>query len=252
MLMRNQSSDEASAIVVFTREYASRQVLNRLGRAGYQASELPFDDGAVRAIAKMNPSLVLLAIQPAADSERDIVSRVADATDGAVLVLGPGMQQAGFLESLRGGADACISESDGLDRLVAQVEAITRRVRRPDGLAGYAGSLRVGNLTIDFRRYEVCLGETRLHFTPMEFRILAVLAESAGTVLSPAKIVAAVHDVPYTPHQARDTVKVYVRSIRQKLAMVDPDTEYIVNARGFGYMLEPTAIAETSTASAAG
>lgn len=237
--MNSHPPEESTAVVVYTRRYASRQLLGHLSRAGFRPSELPFEHGAMRAIARLNPLLVLLVIETAHDEERQIIPRVAELTDGGVLVLAPGVQQIGFLECLRYGADACLNEADGPDRLIAEAEAIVRRVRRRDpSLPGSDRQLAVGDLEIDFRRFEVSLRDARLHLTPMEFRILAVLAENAGTVLSPMAIVAAVHEVPYTQHQARDTVKVYIRSIRQKLALADPQREYIRNARGFGYMLE--------------
>jgi len=237
--MTNRPPEESAAVVVFTRRYPSRQILGHLARAGYSPSEFASDHVAMRTIARLNPLLVVLAIEPAHEAERQLVQRVAELTDGGIVVLAPGVQQMGFLECLRYGADSCLTESDGPDRLVAEAQAVTRRIRRHDStIASPDRQLAVGALAIDFRRYEVCLGQARLHLTPMEFRILAVLAENAGTVLSPMAIVAAIHEVPYTNHQARDTVKVYIRSIRQKLAMADPSREYIRNARGFGYMLD--------------
>ena len=74
--------------------------------------------------------------------------------------------------------------------------------------------------------------------TPTEFKILAYLARNAGKVVSPVEILRAVQDYTYSEREAQEIVKVYIRRIRRKVESTRLTPNYIVNVRGFGYMLE--------------
>jgi two-component system KDP operon response regulator KdpE len=242
MLMSPNSPDQPlSALIIATRDYPASQVVSSLVRLGFRVSESRYGLGTFRTIAKANPQVVLFAMHPADETERHIIARVSELTDAAIIVLAPGTQQAGFVECLREGADGCLSEGHGYDWLAAQVEAIMRRTAPQAGSRSSTNDLlELGDLVVNFSRFQVRVMDQPLHLTPMEFRIFAALAENAGAVMSPSHILANVNEAPYTAQQARDAVKVYIRSIRLKLAAISPEVEYIVNMRGFGYMLEPS------------
>jgi DNA-binding response OmpR family regulator len=241
---RSEAQSQRLAVVGFDREYPAEEILAALVRNQFHTVERPCDSSLPEVVARVEPDVVVLAIEPAHLAGRAIVSRVAASADCAIVVLGPGHQPCGFRESLEAGADACISEDSGPDQLLAQLEALLRRARRRSTDATEEGEeLKVGALHIDFRRRAVRFQGVHIPMSPMEFKILALFARNVGRVLSPVEIVAAVHEYPYSAQQARDTVKVYVRRLRQKFAAVHGGPRYIMNARGFGYMLEPGAIA---------
>jgi DNA-binding response OmpR family regulator len=74
--------------------------------------------------------------------------------------------------------------------------------------------------------------------TPTEFKILAYLAKNAGKEVSPVEILRAVQDYTYSDREAQEIVKVYIRRIRRKVEADPSEPSYIINVRGFGYMLE--------------
>ena len=64
------------------------------------------------------------------------------------------------------------------------------------------------------------------------------MAKGAGKVASPVEILRAVQDYTYSDREAQEIVKVYIRRIRRKIEPSPSDPTYIINVRGFGYMLE--------------
>lgn len=256
MQTRSESNQgQRVALVTYTRQYPAGDVLPALLRNGLSTTERPYDPTTAQLVPAIRPAIVLLAISPAQEQDRRIIRQIRETTDGYILVLGPGTHSHGFAEALHAGADVCLRDSDGPAPIGAQVEALLRRVRTSNSGESIE-ALTVGDLTIDLHRREVRRNGDPVALAPMEFKILAFLAENAGRVMSPTQIVAAVHDYPYSHREARDAVKVYVRRIRQKLQEDGDAPDYIMNSRGFGYMLErrqrPRFASPSATGTAAG
>lgn len=135
-------------------------------------------------------------------------------------------------EALEAGAD------DFLTEISATGPLLDACVAAPAGTR-WAGVARVRDLTMDFERCEAFVGEVALHLTPTEFRLLATLLRRAGRVVSVEAFVAEAY-----PHHAqagaddRDLVKDPLHRLRAKLKPFERDWPYVVNVRGFGYMLE--------------
>ncbi len=99
-------------------------------------------------------------------------------------------------------------------------------------------TITVRDLVLDFDRCQAVRNGETIPLTPTEFKILAYLAKNAGKVVSPVEILRAVQDYTYSEREAQEIVKVYIRRIRRKVEHDPAEPSYIVNVRGFGYMLE--------------
>jgi len=134
----------------------------------------------------------------------------------------------------------CLRDTDGVELLSAQLSALARRKApavqdsRDDG----PSTITVRDLVLDFDRCQAVRDEDAIPLTPTEFKILAYLARNAGKVVSPVEILRAVQDYTYSDREAQEIVKVYIRRIRRKVELDPAEPSYIINVRGFGYMLE--------------
>lgn len=229
----------AVAFVTHTRDYRSADVLPTLARHGYTTTERPHDRETERLLAQFTPDLVVLAIDPRHETDVSLVRTVARVCNASIVVLAPGSQSQGLTAALEAGADVCLRDADGVEMLSAQLAALTRRKAppqkaEPDG----PSTLVVRDLVLDFDRCQAVRDEQVIPLTPTEFKILAYLAKNAGKVVSPVEILRAVQDYTYSDREAQEIVKVYIRRIRRKVELDPSEPSYIVNVRGFGYMLE--------------
>ncbi|MCA9853244.1 MAG: response regulator transcription factor [Dehalococcoidia bacterium] len=228
------------AFVTHTRDYRSADLLPALARNGYTTTERPHDRETGRLLNQFQPQLVVLAVDPRNETDVQLVSSVANSCNAQILVLAPGPHPQGMALALDAGANVCIRDTDGVDLLVAQVGALARARRATSSQQEEEGesSITVRDLTLDFDRCQAVRGKESIPLTPTEFKILAFLAKSAGKVVSPVEILRAVQDYTYSDREAQEIVKVYIRRIRRKIEVDPSDPNYIVNVRGFGYMLE--------------
>ncbi|MCC7363779.1 MAG: response regulator transcription factor [Dehalococcoidia bacterium] len=229
----------AVAFVTHTRDYRSAEVLPALARHGYTTTERPHDRETERLLAQFDPDLVVLAVDPRHEGDLALIRSVARTCQGALLVLAPGPHGNGLSAALEAGADVCLRDTDGVEMLGAQLSALSRRKSR--GVEPEEESLSVitvRDLVLDFDRCQAVRDQDLIPLTPTEFKILAYLAKNAGKVVSPVEILRAVQDYTYSDREAQEIVKVYIRRIRRKVELDPAEPNYIINVRGFGYMLE--------------
>lgn len=226
------------AFVTHTREYRSSDVLPALARSGFTTTERPHDRETERLLAQFDPDLVVLAIDPRLESDISLVRSVSRVSQSSVMVIAPGPHALGLAAALDAGADVCVRDTDGVEVVAAQLAAMARRRTPAPVVEDGPSTVTVRDLVLDFDRCQAQREDELIPLTPTEFKILAYLARNAGKVVSPVEILRAVQDYTYSDREAQEIVKVYIRRIRRKIEADPSEPSYIVNVRGFGYMLE--------------
>ena len=235
----DQGFRTAVAFVTHTRDYRSGDVLPALARNGFTTTERPHDRETERLLTQFQPELVVLAIDPRREPDVALIRAVARTCQSPMLVVAPGPHAQGVATALEAGADVCVRESDGVEVIGAQIGAIARRrITTVPAAEDEESAISVRDLVLDFDRCQVVRDDEKIPLTPTEFKILAHMARNAGKVVSPVEILRAVQDYTYSDREAQEIVKVYIRRIRRKIEDDPSNPSYIINVRGFGYMLE--------------
>ena len=131
------------------------------------------------------------------------------------------------------GADDYVTKPFSARVLVARVAMILRRAvevkkdRRVD-------HVRVGGLELDVRSYEVCMGGREVRLTPLEFRILHILAANAGRVVPYGRLIEFAWG-----HEGGSpaNLKIRIHSIRDKVGLPVGREPTITAVKGTGYAL---------------
>lgn len=111
--------------------------------------------------------------------------------------------------------------------LTARIEALLRRAEKPTLRADYAD----GEVQIDVASRVATVRGEIVPLTPLEFRLLSVLTEHAGEVVSRSELLQLVWGGrPIGDKQ----VKVYIGYLRKKIEL-EGEARLVENVRGFGY-----------------
>lgn len=135
------------------------------------------------------------------------------------------------MEALDAGADDYLTKPFSISELLARIRVILRhfKSKEKEPLKVY----RTGDLEVNLERHQVFLAGKEIHFTPMEFNILALLVKNAGKVLTHSYILKEVWGV-YIDSDAQ-SLRVFMANIRKKLEKDPAKPRYIFTEVGVGY-----------------
>jgi DNA-binding response OmpR family regulator len=145
-------------------------------------------------------------------------------------------QEENRLRGLELGADDYMTKPFSLKEVVSRVRALLRRSRMSRETKPKA-HLKLGPLTIDLDRHEVHKRGRPVSLTPIEFSLLAYLAEHPGRVFTRDQLITALWEKDRFIEE--HNLDVHIHSLRQKVEP-DPDRPRILlTVHGVGYKLEP-------------
>ncbi|QXE18377.1 response regulator transcription factor [Clostridium sp. 001] len=135
------------------------------------------------------------------------------------------------------GADDYVAKPFNPLELVARVKSQIRRYSEFNMERSQCKEeIVIDDMIINIASREVFIGEKLIELTPIEFSILEVLARNRGRVLSTESIYESVWKEPF--YNAKNTVAVHIRNIREKIEINSKDPKYIKVVWGVGYKID--------------
>ncbi|HQR19707.1 MAG TPA: response regulator [Burkholderiaceae bacterium] len=228
-------TEAAHAILVVDDEPQLRRLLRTtLVAEGFRVFEADTARRGLIEAASHKPDLVILDLGlPDADGHA-VVRGIREWSTLPIVVLSARVDEPQKVAALDAGADDYVTKPFSVGELLARVRAALRRAARaPDDAAG---PLRFGDVEIDLARRRASRGGEPLHFTPIEYRLLGVLAQHAGTVATQRLLLREVWGPEHVddPHYLR----VYMKQLRQKIEPDPARPRYLQTETGVGYRLQ--------------
>ncbi len=222
----------ALRILIVDDEPAIRRFLRTaLAAEGHRPLEAATGRAALAAIRQGSADLVVLDLGLPDTDGIEVIRRVRQEGNAVpIIVLSVRDAEAAKVAALDLGADDYVTKPFGIDELNARIRAAERHRLQKEGEAPV---FRTGELAIDLVRRIVTMRGEELKLTPREFALLRLLAAHAGKVLTHRMILREVWggetDVQY--------LRIYIRSLRQKIEAEPHRPTYIITETGVGYRL---------------
>jgi DNA-binding response OmpR family regulator len=134
------------------------------------------------------------------------------------------------------GADDYVTKPFSALELLGRVRANLRR-RELDRNDGASAVRTIGGLRVDFARHELIVDGEPVSLTPSEFKVLFVLAQKPGEVVSKRAILEHLWESTFVGDQ--HACDVHISNLRRKVERDPSRPERIITVRGFGYKLVP-------------
>lgn len=207
----------------------AESVAARLRAEGF-AVELAHDGpGAVAAATAGEPDLVVLDVMLPGFDGIEVCRRIQAERPVPVLMLTARTDETDQLIGLGVGADDYLTKPFSMRVLTARVHALLRRVDRAADRGEV--SIVVGDLRIDLDQRRVWRGEKEARLTPLEFDLLARLAQRPRAVLARERLLAEIWD--WSDAAGTRAVDSHVKALRRKLG-----ADLIRTVHGVGYALD--------------
>jgi len=221
-------------LVVDDQPRVVRLVSEVLKAMGYQVVAAVSGKSAIEMVALEQPDLVLLDILlPVGPDGYEVCRRIREFSDVPVIMLTAKAQETDMLHGFGVGADDYLTKPFSAKELVARVEAVLRRTKRPEEIK--SAVLTCGELEIDFARRTVKVRGEQVSLTRTEYALLRQLALNANRVVLHRDLLTEVWGPEY--RDDIDYLRAYVHYLRRKLEADPSHPRYFLTSPGVGYML---------------
>ena len=131
------------------------------------------------------------------------------------------------------GADDYITKPFRLKELLVRIKSVFRRYNNDSG----DGKIKVKDLVVNTNEAKVYKNGNEIVLTAMEYRLLLILLNNRGCVLSRTQLLENIWDVA-GDFVEDNTLTVYIKRLRDKIEENPTEPEYIKTIRGLGYIIE--------------
>ena len=183
---------------------------------------------AIELLEEKYYDLVLLDISLADGNGFVICSYIKQNTDIPVIFLTASGDEYSVVTGLDMGADDYISKPFRPRELVSRIGVVLRRSGKASAV------LESGGITIDTGKAVVKREGNEIFLSALEYRILLILFQNKGMVLSREKLLEAIWDVA-GDFVNDNTLTVYIKRLREKIEKEPAKPEIIKTIRGMGY-----------------
>src|SRR4051812_13166053 len=205
-----------------------------LSRAGYTVLTAADGPQALRRYEAEQPDLVVLDGNLPKLNGFEVCRRMRQAAETPIIMLTARDEEEDVLRGLQLGADDYVTKPFSPKQLLARMKTVLRRCRT-DRYDQPAREVRCSDLVLELDSQHVTKAGRSVQLTPLEFRILFLLAMNAGRIIPYGRLVEYVWG--YDGGEAGQ-LKTHVCHIRQKLGLEPGQPGGIRAVTGVGYSLE--------------
>lgn len=180
--------------------------------------------------ATRKPDLVILDLGLPDGDGLDFIRDLRQWSQMPVIVLSARAEESDKIAALDAGADDYLSKPFGIGELQARLRvALRRHAAAPPG----EPVVTFADIRVDLANRRIQRGEEEIHLTPIEFRLLAVLLNNHGKVLTQRQLLSQVWGPNAIEHS--HYLRIYMGHLRQKLEADPARPRHLLTETGIGY-----------------
>lgn len=183
-----------------------------------------------------NPDIVLLDLGlPDLDGVA-VIRKIRTWSNVPIIVISARSEDTDKIEALDAGADDYLTKPFSVEELLARLRVTQRRLTVMHGENTVSSSIFTnGKLRIDYAAGCAYLGEEELHLTPIEYKLLCLLAQNEGKVLTHTFITQKIWGSSWENDIA--SLRVFMATLRKKIEKEPDSPQYIQTHIGVGYRM---------------
>jgi len=204
-----------------------------LQNEGYNVTLAKSVSEATDIVEKNDFALYILDLTLPDGSGYDVCKKIKSIGDRPVIFLTAYDDEVNVVMGFDLGADDYITKPFRLKELLVRIKSVLRRYNRTGGEA----TVKIKNITINTNEAKVYKNGEEIVLTAMEYRLLLILLNNRGKVLSRSQLLENIWDVE-GDFVEDNTLTVYIKRLRDKIEEDAASSQIIKTVRGLGYMID--------------
>ncbi|MDO8687187.1 MAG: response regulator transcription factor [Dehalococcoidales bacterium] len=220
--------DDEKKIVEIVKAYMERE--------GYEVTAAYDGKAALAAAKQQSPDLVILDLMLPQISGWDVCRNLRADSNIPIIMLTAREDVTDKIIGLELGADDYVTKPFDPKELVSRVKAVLRRTTTSPSTQPV---LKLADLLINLEKRDVRRHGESIELTPMEFDLLATLAQNPGRVFSRMQLLDTVQGVAYEGYER--TIDSHIKNLRKKIELNVSQPRYVITVHGVGYKVPEAA-----------
>lgn len=203
---------------------------------GYKCLDTQYGKAAISLISSHNPDIIVIDLGLPDMDGLDVIATVRPVTKAAIIVVSARGHEREKVEALDSGADDYLTKPFSVVELLARIRVALRHSNQSSRSESNSPVVfLIGELKIDFEKRRVFLSTEEIHLTPIEFKLMTLMAKYAGRVLTHKFILNEI----WGTFSGNDTqsLRVFMANIRRKIEKDPTQPRYILTEVGVGYRM---------------
>lgn len=211
-------------------------IATTLDTQNYQYYTAKNGSEAILETVSRNPDIILLDLGLPDMDGVDIIKKVRTWSNTPIIVVSARSEEEDKVEALDAGADDYLTKPFGVPELLARLRVALRRIRQEEQKGRVTSSIyENGDLKIDYAAGCAYSGNKEIHLTPIEYKLLCVLARNTGKVLTHNYLLKEVWGNALTSDTP--SLRVFMATLRKKIEPIPSEPKYIQTHIGIGYRM---------------
>ena len=186
---------------------------------------------AIMLSASHKPDIIILDLGLPDIDGVEVIEHIRTWSDVPIIIVSARSEERDKITALDKGADDYLTKPFSVDELLARLRVIQRRLMKSENIP--VTEFVNGRLRIDYVSGCVHLDDEEIHLTPIEYKLLCLLAKNVGKVLTHKYIIQSVWGTPADNSEA--SLRVFMTTLRKKLS--DSSQALIQTHIGIGYRM---------------
>lgn len=191
---------------------------------------------AILEAASQRPDILLLDLGLPDMDGVEVIRKIRSWSNVPIIVISARSEDRDKIDALDAGADDYLTKPFSVEELLARLRVTLRRIRYISSSTGETDAVFMnGALKIEYASGCAYIGGEELHLTPIEYKLLCLLARNVGKVLTHKYILKEVwgsaqdSDIP--------SLRVFMATLRKKLERDPASPKCIQTHVGVGYRM---------------
>ncbi len=226
-------SEQLTAVLIEDEAAIRRFLRTALETEEWQVFEADSVTSGVTEAALRKPDLLVVDLGLPDGDGLDLIERVRSRSAVPIIVLSARSDEADKIKALDAGASDYLTKPFGVGEFLARTRVALRH--RAGLREKPETAITFGTIELDLNARTVRKDGQILHLTPIEYRLLAVMALNAGKVMTHSQLLREV----WGPGHADSShyVRVYMGHLRAKLEKDPAQPQYLLTETAVGYRL---------------
>ncbi len=204
-----------------------------LNNEGYNVTHAKSVSQAMEIIKSKKFALYILDLTLPDGNGYDVCKKIKSHGDLPVIFLTAYDDEVNVVMGFELGADDYISKPFRVKELMLRIKSVLRRYNKDFK----SGVINIKNLEVNTNEAKVYKDGKEIVLTALEYRLLLILLNNRGVVMSRKKLLENIWDVT-GDFVEENTLTVYIKRLRDKIEEEPTEPEFIKTVRGIGYVIE--------------